>query len=54
MTGTNAAPPARIDDAGFPRDKRLEALDFEANTSVSAAVIRQLVFCALVKAAFSG
>jgi len=29
----------RIHDAGFPRDKRIKEFDFEANPSVSAAVI---------------
>jgi DNA replication protein DnaC len=40
----------RIHDASFPRDKRIEEFDFEANSSVSAAVIHQLVTCAWVKA----
>jgi DNA replication protein DnaC len=40
----------RIHDAGFPRDKRIEEFDFEANSSVSPAVIHQLVTCAWVKA----
>ena len=31
----------RINDAGFPRGKRIEEFDFEANSSVSPAVIHQ-------------
>jgi DNA replication protein DnaC len=33
----------RIHDAGFPRDKRIEEFDFDANKSISPAVIHQLV-----------
>jgi DNA replication protein DnaC len=40
----------RIHHAGFPRGKRLEEFDFEANSSVSPAVIGQLATCAWVKA----
>src|SRR6476619_4436338 len=40
----------RIHDAGFPRDKRIEEFNFEANPSVNPAVIHQLVTCAWVKA----
>jgi len=40
----------RIHDAGFPRDKRIDEFDFEANPSVSPAVIHQLATCAWVKA----
>ena len=40
----------RIHDAGFPRDKRIEEFGFEANSSVSPAVIHQLATCAWVKA----
>src|SRR5207247_4229351 len=40
----------RIHDAGFPRDKRIEEFDFEANSSVNPAVIHQLATCAWVKA----
>ncbi|MFZ0191837.1 MAG: IS21-like element helper ATPase IstB [Streptosporangiaceae bacterium] len=40
----------RINDAGFPRGKRIEEFDFEANSSVSPAVIHQLATCAWVKA----
>lgn len=40
----------RIHDAGFPRDKRIEEFDFDANKSISPAVIHQLVTCAWVKA----
>ena len=40
----------RIHDAGFPRGKRIEEFDFEANSSVSPAVIHQLATCAWVKA----
>jgi DNA replication protein DnaC len=40
----------RLHDAGFPRDKRIEAFDFGANPSVSPAVIGQLATCAWVKA----
>jgi DNA replication protein DnaC len=40
----------RIHDAGFPRDKRIEEFDFDANPSVSAAIIHQLATCAWVKA----
>ncbi|MBV9923320.1 MAG: IS21-like element helper ATPase IstB [Pseudonocardia sp.] len=39
----------RIHDAGFPRDKRLQEFDFDANPSVSPAVIHQLATCAWVK-----
>ena len=40
----------RIHDAGFPRDKRIEEFDFDANKSISPAVIHQLTTCAWVKA----
>jgi DNA replication protein DnaC len=40
----------RIHDACFPRDKRIEEFDFDANKSISPAVIHQLVTCAWVKA----
>ncbi len=40
----------RIHDAGFPRDERIEEFDFEASSSVSPAVIHQLVTCTWVKA----
>jgi len=40
----------RIHDAGFPRDKRIEEFSFDANTSVSPAVIHQLATCTWVKA----
>jgi DNA replication protein DnaC len=40
----------RIHDAGFPRDKRIEEFDFDANTSISPVVIHQLTSCAWVKA----
>ena len=40
----------RIHDAGFPRGKHIEEFDFEANSSVSPAVIHQLATCAWVKA----
>jgi DNA replication protein DnaC len=40
----------RIHGAGFPRGKRIEEFDFEANSSVSPAVIHQLATCAWVKA----
>ena len=40
----------RIHDAGFPRDKRIGEFSFEANPSVSPAVIHQLATCAWVKA----
>ena len=40
----------RIHDAGFPRDKRIEEFAFDANSSVSPAVIHQLATCAWVKA----
>jgi DNA replication protein DnaC len=40
----------RIHDAGFPRDKRIEEFDFEANSSVNPATIHQLATCAWVKA----
>jgi DNA replication protein DnaC len=40
----------RLHDAGFPRDKRIEEFDFDANPSVSPAVIGQLATCAWVKA----
>src|SRR5690349_17360654 len=40
----------RIHDAGFPRDKRIEEFDFDANKYISPAVIHQLVTCAWVKA----
>ena len=36
----------RIHDAGFPRDKRIEEFDFDANKSVNPAVIHQLSTCA--------
>jgi DNA replication protein DnaC len=39
----------RIHDAAFPRPKRLEEFDFEANPSVPPAVIGQLATCAWVK-----
>jgi DNA replication protein DnaC len=40
----------RVHDAGFPRDKRLEELDFAANPNLNPAVIHQLATCAWVKA----
>jgi DNA replication protein DnaC len=40
----------RIHDAGFPRDKRIEEFDFDANSSVNPAVIHQLATCAWIKA----
>src|SRR5262249_53205031 len=40
----------RIHDAAFPRDKRIDDFDFEANSSVSPAVIHQLAGGAWVKA----
>jgi len=40
----------RIQAAGFPRDKRIEDFSFDANPSVSPAVIHQLATCAWVKA----
>jgi DNA replication protein DnaC len=40
----------RIHDAGFPRDKRIEEFDFDANKSISAAAIHQLTACVWVKA----
>ena len=40
----------RIHATGFPRDKRIEDFSFDANPSVSAAVIHQLATCAWVKA----
>ena len=40
----------RIHDAGFPRDKRIEEFSFDANSSVSPAVIHQIATCAWVKA----
>ena len=40
----------RIHDAGFPRDKRIEEFDFDANKSISPAVIHQLTSCVWVKA----
>jgi DNA replication protein DnaC len=40
----------RIHDAGFPRDKRIEEFDFDANPNVNPAVIHQLASCAWVKA----
>jgi DNA replication protein DnaC len=41
---------SRVHDAGFPRGKRIEEFDFEANSSVNPAVIHQLATCAWVKA----
>jgi len=40
----------RIHDAAFPRDKRIEEFDFDANPAVPPAVIHQLATCAWVKA----
>ena len=40
----------RIHDAGFPRDKRIEEFDFDANPHVNPAIIHQLATCAWVKA----
>jgi DNA replication protein DnaC len=40
----------RIHDAGFPRDKRIEEFDFDANPNVNPAIIHQLATCAWVKA----
>jgi DNA replication protein DnaC len=40
----------RIHDGGFPRTKRIEEFDFDANSRVSPAVIHQLTTCAWVKA----
>jgi DNA replication protein DnaC len=40
----------RIHAAGFPRSKRIEEFSFEANPSVSPAVIHQLATCAWVSA----
>ncbi|MGH3096709.1 MAG: IS21-like element helper ATPase IstB [Streptosporangiales bacterium] len=39
----------RVHDARFPREKRLDDFSFDANPSVSAAVIHQLATCAWVK-----
>jgi len=40
----------RIHDAGFPRPKRIEEFNFDANTSVNPAIIHQLATCAWVTA----
>jgi DNA replication protein DnaC len=40
----------RIHDAAFPRDKRIDDFDFDANPSISPAVIHQLATCNWVKA----
>ena len=40
----------RIHDAGFPRPKRIEEFDFDANPAINPAVIHQLATCAWVKA----
>jgi DNA replication protein DnaC len=40
----------RIHDAAFPRDKRIEEFDFDANPAVPPAVIHQLATCTWVKA----
>jgi DNA replication protein DnaC len=40
----------RIHDGGFPRTKRIEEFDFDANSRVSPAVIHQLATCTWVKA----
>jgi hypothetical protein len=41
-------PPAHP-DAGFPRDKRIDEFDFNANPNVNPAMIGQLPTCARVK-----
>lgn len=48
--GTSDGSLRRIHDAGFPRDKRIEEFSFDANASVSPAVIHQLATCAWVRA----
>lgn len=40
----------RIHDVGFPRDKRIEEFDFDANPTVNPAIIHPLATCAWVKA----
>jgi DNA replication protein DnaC len=40
----------RIHAAGFPRNKRIEDFSFDANPSISPALIHQLATCAWVKA----
>jgi len=40
----------RIHDAGFPRDKRIEDFDFDANKNINPAVIHQLATSSWVKA----
>src|SRR5262245_46732620 len=40
----------RIHDAGFPREKRIEEFDFDANKVINPAVVHQLASCAWVKA----
>jgi DNA replication protein DnaC len=40
----------RIHDAGFPRDKRIEEFDFDANKAINPAVVHQLATSAWVKA----
>jgi hypothetical protein len=42
----------RIHHAGFPRDKRIEEFDFNANSSVNPAIIHQLATCTWVKAGY--
>lgn len=40
----------RIHGAGFPRPKRIEEFQFEANPAVNPAVVHQLAGCGWVKA----
>lgn len=40
----------RIHDAGFPRPKRVEEFDFDANKAINPAVVHQLAACGWVQA----
>jgi DNA replication protein DnaC len=40
----------RMNAAGFPRDKRVDEFDFDANPNVPAATVHQLAGCGWVKA----
>lgn len=40
----------RIHDAGFPRSKRIDEFDFDANPSINPAVVHQLATCDWIKA----
>ena len=49
-TGVYPSDARRIHDAGFPRPKRIEEFDFDANKAINPALIHQLATSGWVKA----